>query len=87
MFQASNIFRTYDLNFSGFLDYNEWRLAMHQLGYYMNDFDAGTLDAISFLFLSRILRSTSGKRTNDFFAVSGSNPDGSIHLFLILHPC
>lgn len=46
MLRASQIFRTFDLNHSGSLDYFEWRNAMNALGYYMTDFDAARLFAM-----------------------------------------
>ena len=41
--QASQIFRQFDLNWSGTLDIYEWKRAMFALGYYMSDFDADRL--------------------------------------------
>jgi hypothetical protein len=39
MTRASQIFRTFDRNFSGTLSFKEWKKAMKALGYYMNKFD------------------------------------------------
>jgi len=43
IFQASQVFRMFDSDRSGNLSRKEWRHAMHQMGYYMNDSDAETL--------------------------------------------
>ncbi len=39
MTRASQIFRTFDRNFSGTLSFKEWKKAMKSLGYYMNKWD------------------------------------------------
>eukprot|EP00029_Vermamoeba_vermiformis_P002624 TRINITY_DN12_c0_g1_i2.p1 TRINITY_DN12_c0_g1~~TRINITY_DN12_c0_g1_i2.p1 ORF type:complete len:232 (+),score=47.56 TRINITY_DN12_c0_g1_i2:85-696(+) len=39
MTRASQIFRTFDRNFSGTLSFKEWKKAMKALGYYMNKYD------------------------------------------------
>jgi len=41
--QASQIFRQFDIDWSGTLDMYEWKRAMFAMGYYMTDYDAQVL--------------------------------------------
>jgi len=43
MIEASNIFRTFDINYSGLLDKHEFFRAMWSLGYYMTEHQAKNL--------------------------------------------
>eukprot|EP00029_Vermamoeba_vermiformis_P014376 TRINITY_DN9495_c0_g1_i1.p2 TRINITY_DN9495_c0_g1~~TRINITY_DN9495_c0_g1_i1.p2 ORF type:complete len:144 (+),score=29.57 TRINITY_DN9495_c0_g1_i1:25-432(+) len=43
MMNASAIFRRFDMNRSGMMEYNEWMMAMSALGYMMNPMDAPRL--------------------------------------------
>jgi Ca2+-binding EF-hand superfamily protein len=43
MMQASQVFRMFDRDHNGFLDKEEWKRAMYQLGYSTNKVDAKRL--------------------------------------------
>jgi Ca2+-binding EF-hand superfamily protein len=46
MMNASAVFRRFDMNRSGMMEYNEWMMAMSALGYMMNPMDAPRLFAM-----------------------------------------